>query len=57
MNTNKLPLIRKLTIAEEATSAANITATAWKYKAFPEQIRKWKLLIAELRAAAQITPK
>ena len=57
MRTNKLSLIRKLTIAEEAIIADNVKATAKKYKVFPAQIRKWKLMITELRAAAQITPK
>ena len=45
MITNKLWLIRKLTIDDEATNADNIKATAQSYKRFPAQIRKWKLMI------------
>ena len=57
MRTNKLSLIRKLTIAEEAINADNMKAIARKHNIFPAHIRKWKLVITELCATDQISSK
>ena len=55
IHTHKLSLIRILAIVEEAINADNIKAKAQKYMVSPAYIRKLILMIAEIRAVAQIT--
>ena len=57
MRTNKITLIRKLQIVQEANHTQNVKKTARKFKVQPCQLRQWRANYAKIKEMVEKNPK